>query len=255
MFSIDAACVSVRGLIRTKQEDNLFFFQQHPEIEETDRKYSATVKIEHKRPIVFAVFDGVGGAQHGDLAAYEAAQCLKKSLNGLSAYPGKDFLLSVCQEMNEAVFKKHLELSTGKMGTTVSMLLFADENVYSCNLGDSRAYRLRGKKFSQFSSDHLIVDEATPHRKAPLSQYLGMDPMEIRLEPHLSHDSIRRGDKYLLCTDGLTDMASNLEIEEIMERSCFAEDCAKQLVDYATAKGGRDNITVILCEIIEDIGG
>ena len=86
-------------------------------------------------------------------------------------------------------------------------------------------------------------------KKAPLIQYLGMDPEEILIEPFIAKGDLKKGDQYLLCSDGLTDMLTNFEIADIMLNSPDAATCAENLIRAALEHGGRDNITVIVCRI------
>lgn len=121
--------------------------------------------------------------------------------------------------------------------------------MYSCNLGDSRAYRLRNGEFLQISHDHVETRSLAVGRKAPLTQHLGINPEDMLIEPYIAKDKVFPGDQYLLCSDGLTDMLTNFEISDIMLSSEDAESCVTHLINAALEHGGRDNITVIICRI------
>ena len=86
-------------------------------------------------------------------------------------------------------------------------------------------------------------------KKAPLTQHLGINPEDFLIEPYIAKGELAAGDQYLLCSDGLTDMLSNLEISCIMSESETAEVCADRLVHAALERGGRDNVTVIVCRV------
>ncbi|MBQ3009705.1 MAG: serine/threonine-protein phosphatase, partial [Oscillospiraceae bacterium] len=139
-------------------------------------------------------------------------------------------------------------------GTTMVALYFASRYVYVCNLGDSRAYRLRGNEFMQISEDHVEkierYDQNGKLRKAPLTQHLGIDPEELMIEPYIAKGEIVRGDYYLLCSDGLTDMLTNLEIYSIIKSYQRIDECVDALIKAALEKGGKDNVTVILVKIV-----
>ena len=152
--------------------------------------------------------------------------------------------------MNEAVVAQQDRLCVETMGTTVTTLCFTHRDVYVCNVGDSRAYRLRAGEFLQISIDHVAQRAVGQVKKAPITQYLGIRPEEFRLEPHIAKGELQRGDKYLLCSDGLTDMLTNYELADIMEHSAQAENSVQELVDAALEKGGKDNITAIVCHIL-----
>jgi protein phosphatase len=164
--------------------------------------------------------------------------------------PESAFLRGLGLQLNAAVVARQRELCTERMGTTMAAFCFSHGYVYVCNLGDSRAYRLREGEFMQLSADHVEKREGQTKKKAPLTQHLGIAPEEFLIEPYIAKGEIKSGDQYLLCSDGLTDMLSNLEIDEIMTGTDTAESCVQKLVDAALKKGGRDNVTAIVCRIL-----
>ena len=149
--------------------------------------------------------------------------------------------------MNQAVCNYGTENRIDSMGTTAAMLAFGDDIIYGCNLGDSRIYRSSSGKFGQISEDHILGRHFLG--KAPLTQYLGMKEEDLQLVPSVSGYPIIEGDRYLICSDGITDMLSDGEIADIFTREISTEETVQVLVERALKKGGRDNITVILCEI------
>ena len=193
----------------------------------------------------------MGGEANGELASFGAARGLLEYDRSLLDYfiPARRYLENLTLKINEAVLKEQASCHTENMGTTMAALYFTRSDVYACNVGDSRAYRMREGEFLQLSKDHAAEYPAGSRRKAPLSQYLGLDPTEYRLQPHIAKGELRRGDRYLLCSDGLTDMLSNLEIAAVLHQEQSMEACAQELVDQALAHGGRDNITVIVCRV------
>lgn len=134
------------------------------------------------------------------------------------------------------------------MGTTAAMLAFGEDMIYGCNLGDSRIYRSSCEKFGQISEDHTLGRHFLG--KAPLTQYLGMQEEDLKLAPSLTSYPVAEGDRYLICSDGITDMLSDGEIADIFTREIPVEETVQVLVERALKKGGRDNITVILCEVM-----
>lgn len=157
-------------------------------------------------------------------------------------------------QINTAVVRNANDRHTTRMGATLAMLYFTSHRYYICNLGDSRIYQLRKNKLTQLSEDHVeklqLYDRNGNPRKAPLTQHLGIDPNEMVIEPHIANGWIRHGDQYLLCSDGLTDMLSDEEILNIMNRPQKTSEHVGCLIEAALEKGGKDNITVILCKII-----
>lgn len=248
-YALEAACHCHIGKIRKNNEDNFFFDGRClPEIN-TGLKHPVTMVKSLSREICVAVLDGMGGENFGETAAFAAAEGIQRTTRSLANYvfPEKRFLKELCVELNEAVLNRARELCTTHMGSTMAALYFSHSFVYSCNLGDSRAYRLRDGEFLQLSEDHVELREG--QKKAPLTQHLGIAPENYYLEPFIAKGEIQAGDQYLLCSDGLTDMLTNLAICEIMRSAKTAEVCAQALVDAALENGGRDNITVIVCRI------
>ena len=250
-FILDAACLCSTGKVRKNNEDNFFFDGRCMEADNNGLRHPVTMTRALRRELCVAVFDGMGGEQFGELASFAAADCMQNTTRRLKDYfiPERRFLQEMCLKINEAVVARQKELCTTHMGSTMVALYFSHDYVYVCNLGDSRAYRLRDGEFLQLSVDHVEKRDEPTKKKAPLTQHLGIDPEEFLIEPYIAKGELKRGDVYLLCSDGLTDMLSNLEIDEILGSGASVEACAQQLVDAAQEKGGKDNVTVIVCRI------
>ena len=249
-YILDAACGCNTGKIRKNNEDNFFFDGRCLEADNSGLKHPVTMTKTLRRELCVAIFDGMGGENFGEVASFAAADCMQYTTRKLKDYfiPERKFLNSLCMKINDAVVAKQQELCTERMGSTMVALYFSYGYVYVCNLGDSRAYRLRDGEFLQLSVDHLEKREQT-RKKAPLTQHLGISPENFLIEPYIAKGELKRGDQYLLCSDGLTDMLTNLEIDGIMSSTESAEDCVKKLIDAALEKGGKDNVTAIVCRI------
>ena len=252
VYVIDAACLCHTGKVRKNNEDNFFFDGRCLEAENNGLKHPVVMTKTLRRELCVAVFDGMGGENFGEFASFAAADCMQNMTRRLKDYfiPEKKLLTDMCLKINEAVVAKQREFCTERMGSTLVALAFSHRYVYVCNLGDSRAYRLRDGEFLQLSEDHVEKREGQLIKKAPLTQHLGINPEDFLIEPYIAKGEIQRGDQYLLCSDGLTDMLTNLEIDDILCHTASAEDCVQQLVDAALEKGGRDNITVINCRVL-----
>ena len=251
-YILDAACLCNTGKIRKNNEDNFFFDGRCLEADNNGLKHPVTITKTLRRELCVAIFDGMGGENFGEIAAFTAADCMQNTTRKLKDYfiPERKFLNGMCLKINDAVVAKQQELCTERMGSTMVALYFSHGYVYVCNLGDSRAYRLRDGEFLQLSEDHVEKREGQPRKKARLTQHLGIDPEDFLIEPYISKGELERGEQYLLCSDGLTDMLTSFEIEEILRNTATAEECAQKLVDAALDKGGRDNVTVIICRIL-----
>lgn len=251
-YILDAACLCNTGKIRKNNEDNFFFEGRCLEEDNNGLKHPVTMTKTLRRELCLAVFDGMGGENFGECASFAAADCMQNATRKLNDYfiPERKFLNGMCMKINEAVVARQQELCTERMGSTMVALYFSHGYVYVCNLGDSRAYRLRDGEFLQLSVDHLEKREGKPKKKAPLTQHLGISPENFLIEPYIAKGKLKHGDQYLLCSDGLTDMLSNFEIDDVLSGSITAEESAQKLVDAALEKGGKDNVTVIVCRIL-----
>lgn len=246
---LEAACGCDRGKLRSNNEDNFFFDGRCLEAENAGLKNIVSMEEPLKSGMCLAVFDGMGGENYGEQAAFAAARQMQRSTKSVADFfvSENQYLQRLTAQLNEAVVSQAKQLQTTQMGTTMVCLYFSGRMVYVCNVGDSRAYRLRGGEFMQLSRDHL---DERPGHKPLLTQHLGIDPEEMLIEPYIAKGELKRGDRYLLCSDGLTDMLTNFEISDIMMQSDDAEECVSRLIETALAHGGKDNITAIVCRIL-----
>ena len=248
---IDAACGCHIGKIRKNNEDNFFFDDKCLELENQGLRNTACFSDKLKNGLCLAVFDGMGGENYGEVASFTAARQMQLSNRTISDYfvSERKYLLKLTDQLNNSIVEAKKELCTDRCGSTMVALYFSSRYVYACNIGDSRAYRLRDGEFLQLTVDHVEKRPEGGRKKAPLTQHLGLDPEDMQIEPYIAKGKICKGDIYLLCSDGLTDMLTNFEISDIMLNSEDSVDCVEQLIRSALDRGGRDNITVIVCRI------
>jgi len=195
----------------------------------------------------FAVFDGMGGEQQGEMAAYIATTNFDVAYKDNPPKDIKQFLLDTCITMNEAICKHTEEQDIKSSGTTAAIIMFDKKHVHICNIGDSRIYQFRNNTLLQLSHDHSAT--SIKSKKQPLSQCLGIPKTEFLIEPYVAKEIFYKRDKYLICSDGLTDMISDDDIAKIISINSDLSKCADILMQKALESGGRDNITIILCEI------
>lgn len=248
---IKAACLSDRGRVRGKNEDNFYFGGScMPEVN-TGLREPAYICRELGDGTWLAVFDGMGGERFGETAAFAAADEMRRQCEQppRAFASEKDDIAHVCMALNDAVVNTAKQQAIMHMGTTLAALYMTRRRVYVCNLGDSRVYRLHGRTLLQLSQDHVDGRPYPPGVKPPLMQHLGIDPEELLIEPYIAKDRPAAGDCYLLCSDGLTDMLTDRQIADIMARTPDVKACAESLVKAALDHGGRDNVTVIVCRI------
>jgi len=233
------------GRVREGNEDYMASFQ---------------TKIGH----IFIVCDGMGGHTSGEIASRLAVERLKEYLenNSESSKSTKQLLLESLENANQAIIDKTIESPEYKgMGTTCVTLAIKSGVAYYANVGDSRIYIIRNGIIYQITKDqtfvqtlidqgHINYDEAEIHpRKNELVQALGINE---RIVPEINEVALRifKGDKFILCSDGLSGMINDNEIFDIANAN-DPVTASNLLVNVANDKGGTDNITVQVISIIE----
>ena len=212
------------------------------------------------RGSVYLVCDGMGGHNAGQIASELAAKQFLHAyyhLGGAAQEAARHAILQAHHYIAEMASKIP---SRYGMGTTLTALILKQDEGILAHVGDSRCYRLREGVFEQLSRDHTLVarlveqgiitpEQARYHpQRNVIRQAVGVaDPSEP-LEPDIETFPLQAGDLYLLCSDGLTDMVDDAEIEAIL-RDEPPTRAAWRLVDRALANGGRDNITVVLVRV------
>ena len=249
-YQIEYAYTCHIGKVRNNNEDNFWCCGESLDSENKGMSHVRSGKIKQKDFPLLAVFDGMGGESCGEMAAFLAAESCgefyKEKKKEISEYP-EEFLNELCFQMNRAVCDYGQENKINSMGTTAAILAFGADQVYSCNLGDSRIYRHFQGKLQQISTDHVISGKMLG--KAPLTQYLGFQEENMALEPSIVEIGYQTGSSYLICSDGVTDMLSDEEIQEILSKTGTAEEKVEELLEMALSRGGRDNVTMILAQI------
>ena len=254
-YLIDAACFSDKGKVRGINEDNFYFNGKYLPESNNGLKRVLSEETELKDSLFFAVFDGMGGGDYGEIASYTSAAFSDSFLADSDNINRSDITLSLrdmCLQMNEKVFETGEELGAYMFGSTVVSVYFCTDQMWFSNVGDSRAYLYRNHKLEQVSKDHIETNEyAKSHRQKPaLLQHLGIDPEEIQLEPTINRFHIERGDVILLCSDGLTDMVDNASIAAELSEKRSPTETVQRLYEKAMHAGGIDNITVIIIAVI-----
>ena len=242
-YQIVYSCISHIGNIRNKNQDNFICNGSYMETEDTDLKFPLNGTVSSKVPSLFGVFDGMGGEECGEVASYIAA---KEASSTILGKDGVICLTEYCKRANEKICEYANNNSVSAMGTTAAMLLFLKTEITLCNIGDSKIFRFADGNLEQISKDHIAISAFGT--KPPLSQNLGIPPNQLLIEPYLSRGRYKNGDKYIICSDGLTDMLTLDKIKKLSDLPS-AEEIAQSLVSLALENGGKDNVTVILIEI------
>ncbi len=253
---IESAGVTHIGKVREKNEDNYYYSYQFLPLEHNEEMEIANWEFTTSKPHILGVFDGMGGECAGELASYTAVSKLHelypKMLEVVDA-PIPEKLAGLLGQISNAVYDAAMANHYRLIGSTATML-FTEGNIgYAVNLGDSPMYRLRGGKLELMSHPHTDADllkEQGIQRKPALTQFLGINTREFLIEPFIREVELKKRDQYLLCSDGLTDMVTEERIEEILQKKVTADVKCEMLLDEALTSGGRDNITIILCEVL-----
>jgi serine/threonine protein phosphatase PrpC len=206
-------------------------------------------------PPLFAVADGMGGAQAGEVASRLAAAAFREFHEADELDP-EERLAAIIQEANRRIFERAADdAQVSGMGTTITAALVADEALVIGHVGDSRAYRLRDRKFEQLTDDHSLVadlvrsgritpEEADAHpQRSVITRALGTD-REVDVDTFTV--PAERDDLFLICSDGLTTMVDDEEIRDLVTQARDLDQAGKGLVKAANKAGGEDNITVVL---------
>ena len=235
---------SDRGLIREKNEDSYKVITDNIGV-----------------PVSFIIADGMGGHNSGEIASSMSVEYISdymiKNPEFLSdENKTEENIRRIIEAANEFIYKKSLEETENSgMGTTLIIAALVHGKLFIGHVGDSRAYIIRDSVISRITTDHSYIEELikngtltreeadTHPQKHIITRALGCSDKIVA-------DSYTRdvlnNDIYILCTDGLTNMLSENEIKQIVEQNEEPDKASHQLVEMANAKGGVDNITVIV---------
>jgi protein phosphatase len=224
------------------------------ELTDTGRQREANEDSYFSRAPLFAVADGMGGAQAGEVASRMAVEAFERA-DESGAAP-EELLRRTAQEANREIFDlAQGDSSRSGMGTTLTAALLHGDEISFGHVGDSRAYVFREGKLKQITNDHSLVeelrrqgkltrDQAAEHpQRSVITRALGPEP---NVDVDTMTFSARPGDVFLLCSDGLTTMLEDEDVAAILARESDLHKAARRLVRAANERGGRDNITVVL---------
>ena len=237
-----AFSVSEKGPVRNENQD-----------------HGEAVSLRKPRATVLLVCDGMGGANSGSLASAIAAATYLEQLKALYAAGKKhkdlvpSWMRQACEAANTAVYERaSAEEENAGMGTTMVSAVIFGRRAEILNVGDSRAYLIRGKTITQITRDHSVVaelvalGELTPEQAA-VHPNRNLITRAVGVEPTVGADfyslRLRRGDRLLLCSDGLSNTLEEETLREISRSTRDSAAICRALVDRAVALGARDNVT------------
>lgn len=215
---------------------------------------------------LFLVSDGMGGHQAGDLASRIVASVLPRMILERALAVGGEQVPVLSRLLREAILDLSRRLrqqaaedpGLGGMGATVSLIWIRTGLAFVAHMGDSRAYLHRSGKLGVLTADHSVVgillrrgeittDEALNHpAKGRLSRYVGM---EGDVDPDVRSLSVFPGDRFLLCTDGLTNSLTDPQIADVLGRENGPQAACEALVSAARGAGGGDDVTALVVEL------
>jgi protein phosphatase len=211
-------------------------------------------------PPLFAVADGMGGAQAGEVASGLAAGALE---DGSTELGGRERVEALIQEANRRIYDRATtDPAASGMGTTMTVALVEGMSVVIGHVGDSRAYLVRGDSMEQLTEDHSLVNELVKSGKlseeeAHIHPQRSVITRAVGTDPDVDIDAFtieaQEGDVFLICSDGLTDMVEDVDILEIVDRDrADLDQVVRSLVQFANKEGGEDNITAVAFRISAD---
>ena len=231
---------------------------------DTGRQRRANEDSYFARAPLFAVADGMGGAQAGEVASRIAVESLADGLHEDGGQGLERALAALVEGANGRIHElSRADESRAGMGTTMTVVLVGEEELTIAHVGDSRAYQWRDELLERLTDDHSLVEEMlrrgqlTPEaarehpQRSIITRALGPEAsVAVDTYTHRARD----GDVLLLCSDGLTTMVDEERIATLLAESPGLAEAGDALIDAANAAGGRDNVTVVLL-LLDEVGG
>ena len=247
-----------QGKVRSENEDN---FVINKIVRPASRQEMNMRGFDIVEPLVCGVFDGMGGEANGELASQLSADASIAVYKAVSKHtaPADEAVQAFVKESNDKIVSMLCNSKARRGGSTFVMAILSDEQVQVFSLGDSRLYLLHDGTFRQITNDHTLAmkkyraniytwEEAVSSPDShKLTSFLGMDTEDQGLSPEAYPPfALCKGDKLLLCSDGLYDMCSDQEIQSVL--SGASNTVSLVLVKKALENGGADNVTCIVIE-------
>ena len=245
------------GMVRTNNEDAYI-------IADLNSADGATVEWTDPRPlgengVLLAVSDGMGGAAAGEIASAITVESLASWLGEEHVGRGTDELINeAVEEANRNVFDAAQDAERHGMGATLTAMVVRGNCAYVAEVGDSRAYIIRNGRIRQVTRDQSYVQQLVDQglitrEQAEESPYKNVILQAMGQRAHvdvaLSRVELRRGDQFLLCSDGLSGKVADREMHDALSESESFEVACRRLINLANTRGGEDNITIVLAKV------
>ena len=247
MIELDISAVSRVGCVRANNEDMILvgdFFVR-------DDEFRTSVELKDKDRYMMAVADGMGGHNSGDVASSLSLHNLQFFFHdipsNLNAGEFNESIIGWLDSINHVIDSKGtVDMSMKGMGTTLVALVYYNGDFYSLNCGDSRLYRFRKGELCQLTTDHSLdnmLGEAK--HSSVITNCIGGGCKTSFFDIVKLTEDIQRGDVYLLCSDGLTDMLSDHRIGVLLENGADAN----MLCEAGIERGGLDNVSACRIDV------
>ena len=247
MIELDISAASRVGCVRSQNEDMILV--DNKLIREDS--YKTIVVLSREDRFLAAIADGMGGHNRGDVASSDVLKNLQYFFYDIpSSYSAGDFneaIVGWLDSINNYVASKGRAYEQFKgMGTTLVGLAYYNGEFYSMNCGDSRLYRYRGGQMSQLTTDHSLSNmQGTGKRSNVITNCIGGGCNSSFIDLVQMTGDVLKGDVYLLCSDGLTDMVSDQRLGELLGENADAD----ALCEAAIKAGGIDNVSCCVIRI------
>ncbi len=248
---------SDQGKGRDKNEDT-FLVSDFTESSPINAMISHMSMAVGPRGVLIAVSDGMGGARAGEVASSLAVQALQRGMSTVEANSADVALRVSVEEANQQVFENARATGREGMGATLTAVLFHAAYAYIAEIGDSRAYRLRGNSMVQLTHDQTYVRElidagALTERQAEASELKNVIMQAMGLGSDIvvamSRVSVQKNDRFLVCSDGLSGAVNDDMMRALIVDSATLELACARLVETAVELGSEDDITVVVAEV------
>ena len=263
-YVLEGHVTSDVGLVRKNNEDNFILRKSINENASSQKNADVCASYHIGEWNCIAVFDGMGGGEKGEeasrIAAIEVLSALEQIGDGAGQRQIDEAMRAGFVRANRAIIKMQQESAV--YGTTGTVCCLDGHRFKIYHLGDSRAYLFRDEQLFQLTRDQTVAqmkidagfyDKDDPRieaEKHQLTEYIGYDWTTENMRPIESEwIEIRSGDQLILCSDGLYDMCTDMEMEDILKKASEADKASDALVEKALTNGGRDNVTCIVAKM------
>ena len=258
---IRAAGESNVGNARGNNEDNVYFNGDYITPRNINRPFAIKTG-EYTDVNIFAVFDGMGRNNTGSFASLVAATRLDTLADRISFDPDvtpDDAVLEYMQETNEMIRDQRRETGGVRTASTMALLIIEHGNAHVYNVGDSRVYLFRDKQLVKLTRDHVAVEGQKSValtedgiRHGRITKFLGMNSREGKMEPYRAKPfKVKKGDKFLVCSDGVTDQLDEDEITVCLAKRKDPFGHTNELMALSMSDDSDDNVSAIVVEAIE----